>query len=179
MKSGRLRVGRCATLQHATHVAWQRPASENTSDLFFQVARHCLAWSGKRPCSGARHCGRPRARHPRLILLTHPPGTHASGVTAPGVTTVSSIPLPKRTWNSSLFLKAAAQGAAQRPTSRLEHRTLGIRLIELAGNPPADRAFGSKREGPRLPATAPYHGEVFHTNLNTYSLSEGKLVEAC
>ena len=30
-------------------------------------------------------------------------------------------------------LKAAAQGAAQRPTSRLGHRTLGIRLRELAG----------------------------------------------
>ena len=91
-------------------------------------------------------------------------------------------------------LKAAAQGAARRPTRRLEHRTLGIRLRDLAGSrnsPRSQRGAHCVEVAGYLPLTAlrvkaggatiqhtSMHGEAFHSNQSTCPVSEGKPMEA-
>ena len=107
-----------------------------------------------RPCSRSE----PRARHLRSIFTT-PSG---SVVTAQGVTRLLH-PLVQTDMELLGVLKATAQGAAKRPTSGLEHRTLGIRLRELGGNLPLKRAT--------IQSTF-LHGEVLHTNLMLQILAE-------
>ena len=166
---------RCITIRG--HVVWQRPASENTSDLPLPSCAALLglvretAWLWVKPCSRSGPGRGILGQFCRLILKDRTPAGWPHREPPD-----SFISLPQRTWNFSVFLKQPRR--------------------ELLNGQPADSntvpsESGSEKLASNLPVTAlgvtegratiqqaSIRGEVLDTNLNTCPFTEGKPIEA-